>query len=116
MRIHSYQLWSGAAWFRSPIYCDAVIKMLPGESLQFLSLTASTWARVCSSSSSRADAEQLTIKKVTRSSCPNQHSQWLLQLKLSLGNSCQAHAGFYRLSLWAPIKIDKEDNETDQSF
>lgn len=48
-------------------------------------------ARKLSSSTSLADAEELAIRKVTRSFSPNQmHSQWLLQLKLSLGNSCQA--------------------------
>lgn len=95
MYIHADQLRGWAAWLRSLIHCGAAIEMLPGDSWHFLSLAASTWASVCSSSpSSWADGEELTIRKVTRSSCPNQqHSQWLLQLKLSLGNSCQAHAG-----------------------
>lgn len=42
MDIHSDRLRDWVARFRSPIYCDAAIGKLPGDSLQFLSLAAST--------------------------------------------------------------------------
>lgn len=87
---------SSAAWCRSPPHGAADTSVQAAYSSHRLSITASTWAGAglpLLLLSSWADAE-LTIRKVTRSSCPNQqHSQWLLPLKLSLGNSCQAQAG-----------------------
>lgn len=101
--VHSYQLLWWTAWYRSPIYCEAVTRMLSLFLTFSLKIIACTWA--CCSSLSLADAEELTIRKVTRSFCPNQqHSQWLKQLKLSLGNSCQAQC---RLTQQEANKNDK---------
>lgn len=79
--IHSYQLLGWAAWFRSPTHCDAVPRMLSDILHNLSASLPPPELKPGSSSLSWADAEELTIRKVTRSSCPNQqHSQWLLQL------------------------------------
>ena len=58
-----YQLLGWAAWFRSPIYCDAVTEMLSVYSSQSLSITACTWA------------EALLLLLLTLSWCRRTHHQ-----------------------------------------